>query len=144
MDRLTNKNVDVKPNCGALGEGGAYTIRNSAPEFLEDLLNDAKRTWVGENALRDVVRELYAALKQHEDAEERGGWISVKDRLPDEGMHVLVLFDTGGCTTQDVAYYINHNGGYWNNDWNADISNLGLRDDITHWQPLPDPPKTNA
>ena len=46
-------------------------------------------------------------------------WISVEDRLPEEGEHILVCYIDG-----------------WICDQHAPIDN-----GITHWMPLPEPPK---
>ena len=54
-------------------------------------------------------------------------WISVKDRLPEEAVDVLV-FDNNGKITMDF-YYIN---GFYNE---TEYSKA------THWMPLPKPPK---
>lgn len=58
----------------------------------------------------------------------KGGWISVKDRLPKTGSLALVYGSLGAMT---VARYIARN------DWVVP----GLFSTITHWMPLPEPPK---
>lgn len=81
------------------------------------------------------------------------GWISVKDRLPDgdgnvyedgleESKYVLVY----GCYEDDYGYgigtyirdHINCDAG-----WSGCLSGLYELDccNVTHWQPLPEPPK---
>jgi hypothetical protein len=50
-------------------------------------------------------------------------WISVEDRLPEEGDVVLTFSKNGG---RAVRKFDNGQFGYY--------------DDITHWMPLPDPP----
>lgn len=55
------------------------------------------------------------------------GWISVKKRLPTEeewSRCVLAYLRNGLCR---VAGYSPRAGGFWF--------------DVTHWQPLPEPPK---
>lgn len=60
-------------------------------------------------------------------------WISVKDRLPDDG-HTRVLVNLvsnlpqGGKITMDTDRFV---GGKWIR-WNSSV---------THWMPLPEPPK---
>lgn len=56
-------------------------------------------------------------------------WISVNDRMPEEGENVLTY---GARPFYDVFYInrlINKESGEW------------LYDGVTHWMPLPEPPK---
>lgn len=50
-------------------------------------------------------------------------WISVKDRLPDVGKFVLIYNEINGVL---LDYYDGATFGYY---------------DVTHWMPLPPPPK---
>lgn len=75
-------------------------------------------------------------------------WISVKDELPKHGVEVLIYYSTeilqaylwndlwkGSCIVTD-----NMNDGYVND---RNICKLGSPFDfVTHWMPLPEPPKT--
>ena len=61
-------------------------------------------------------------------------WISVKDRLPDEGEAVLV-FSSYWCSNSFVATLIR-------GEWKAS-SILSRPDLVTHWMPLPEPPEEN-
>ena len=61
------------------------------------------------------------------EAEPENGWISVKDRLPDDDTLVLVYSRQGNYMNLKVDYI---HGGKWFN------SML-----VTHWMPLPTPPK---
>ena len=61
-----------------------------------------------------------------QDAPTIGGWISVKDRLPEDGQDVLV-WDDGGFAYIDVRLC-----GTWK---------YGGNYGVTHWMPLPEPPK---
>lgn len=61
-------------------------------------------------------------------------WTPVSERLPEEGVPVLALCQSGGYQFQSVCY--------WHGGWRAAES--GAPCDavkITHWQPLPEPPK---
>lgn len=68
-------------------------------------------------------------------------WISVKDRLPEDGQKVLA-FGGGERRYYCVAKFFKHfndGGDFWH---------LGAKDrkyspgyKITHWMPLPEPPK---
>lgn len=63
-------------------------------------------------------------------------WISVKDRLPDEELHVLIQWVD--CNDDDTGYtmavcYFNSDG------WNR--YGVGFfEEEVTHWMPLPDKP----
>ena len=57
-----------------------------------------------------------------------GEWISVKDRLPETGKLALVY---GSCGAMTVARHITRN------DWIVP----GMFPHVTHWMPLPEPPK---
>lgn len=58
-------------------------------------------------------------------------WISVEDRLPEEGETVLCYYESdlmGVCTRLHEIWEDSY--GYWESD-----------DAITHWMPMPEPPK---
>ena len=60
-------------------------------------------------------------------------WISVKDRMPEEGQGVLGF--TGSCTR--VALYLGENK-WWTDYHDRAITGENL---FTHWMPKPEPPK---
>jgi hypothetical protein len=78
-------------------------------------------------------------------------WISVKDRLPEEdGQYLVFQKHTYGTYTavlrfakdaRKVDKYDFHRG--WENVWYRYDSEWGYLtiDDVTHWMPLPQPPK---
>lgn len=98
----------------------------------------------GKNDYADALFMAGAALRAKEDAlahdeqmkatpqEDKPsyGWISVKDRLPDKDGSYIV--HSGRSGTVFAAHF-------WarDNRW----SGRGLNLNITHWMPLPDPPK---
>ena len=70
-------------------------------------------------------------------------WISINDRLPEKGMDCLV-FTTSGC--QQIARYTDRNSTYGYNykeKWFRKGSRQLSKKTITHWMPLPEPPKAN-
>ena len=75
-------------------------------------------------------------------------WISVKDRLPEEGVEVLIY-----CNPDIVQAVFSV--GYWKGSFDVtDYMNDGFVPDrrickqgsdydyVTHWMPLPEPPKS--
>ena len=56
-------------------------------------------------------------------------WISVEDRLPEHSARILAYTPPSGNT----AAHTEVSRGF--------MARLGKRTDITHWQPLPEPPK---
>lgn len=66
-------------------------------------------------------------------ADQHPHWLSVKDELPKIGKDVLVLREDG---EMQVAHQYNEEIARW---WSVD--GFPLRNNITHWMPLPAPPK---
>lgn len=63
------------------------------------------------------------------DRLKRGGWVSVKERLPAVGETVLIYYRHHDQQSIITARFVN--GGF-----------IGFWDaDVTHWMPLPEPPK---
>jgi hypothetical protein len=66
-------------------------------------------------------------------------WISVKDRLPKVLQSVLVSLSNKKQTGELV-----HSGIFWHKKFCIDGDNSisqKLSKDVTHWMPLPEPPK---
>jgi len=67
-------------------------------------------------------------------------WIKIEDQLPEDGARVITYFEFSGV---EIAIYKNLEGTedemfgsnlfYNKSGW--------LTDDVTHWMPLPEPPK---
>ncbi len=63
-------------------------------------------------------------------------WISVKDRLPDPYIPVLI-FNKNWARSPQVGVYHDHLGFLL---W-SDLSKLPKEYSFTHWMPLPEPPE---
>ena len=70
-------------------------------------------------------------LGQLYDEVTKPHWISVEDELPEVGVAVLTITPRG---TQRVGFY---EDGWWLANY-IDLVRMGS---ITHWMPLPQPPK---
>ena len=65
-------------------------------------------------------------------------WIPVSERLPEEWWPVLGLIqfhDEKEPPIQQVLWYLGN--GHWRETWRGDM----IESDVTHWMPLPEPPK---
>ena len=94
---------------------------------MSDIVNDEV-----EQAFREGVE--YGSVKALAEAEPVNGWISVKDRLPEDDVSILI------CSTRKTiskATYSSDMGRYYIADSDLWYNEL----DITHWRSLPKPPK---
>jgi hypothetical protein len=86
---------------------------------------------------RNYAEEIYNAgyRKQSE-----GEWISVDDRLPEERVMVLgyVVTDYGDCYPSDCIYVMELIHGLF---YPFNCSAIKGYSKVTHWMPLPEPPK---
>ena len=72
-------------------------------------------------------------------------WISVKDRLPSEHQRIDT-FGVDGARLVDCEFY---DGCFWDLEQSFDTDDCGygcsfythLLEGVTHWMPLPEPPK---
>ena len=80
-----------------------------------------------ESAKAGHIQRLTNEVQRLRNELEKYQWISVKDRLPDEYIDVLTY---GARPSYDVVYI---NRLIDKNEW--------LYDGVTHWMPLPEPPK---
>jgi hypothetical protein len=64
-------------------------------------------------------------------------WISVDDSLPDESAMYIICFDNK--IVAEVGFY--RCPEYENFNWHCPVTFDEIDDCITHWMPLPEPPK---
>lgn len=89
----------------------------------------------------DILNGLWASSHKDVSSKGTGGqWISVKDKHPKHGDIVLcALFDPYDC---DYEYDVLQ----WDDPVKVWVGRYPVSDDddsglVTHWMPLPDPPK---
>lgn len=76
-----------------------------------------------------------------------GSWIAVSDRLPEKNAEVLVALS--GISIPSTGQYTGSSKDRDPNGWCYPAENNGTCDDgsdpvVTHWMPLPDPPKCDV
>ena len=64
-----------------------------------------------------------------------GEWISVEDRLPSIG-ETVIFFGVAGVM---VGFFSGHNTRH--SVWKSHSGYVLWDDEVTHWMPLPEPPK---
>ena len=64
------------------------------------------------------------------------GWINVGDKLPEQGIYVLMRVTCSNYFNIEQGYYSGH--GRWVNCWCS--VRTGSTYPVTHWMPLPGPP----
>lgn len=83
--------------------------------------------------------ELELAYKAGiEDAKNHPNWISVEDELPPKEENVLIW--SSGSKEAMIGYYIGRNWQRKTNDFYSYVDD-GYWHNVTHWMPLPAPPK---
>ena len=76
------------------------------------------------------VKELIAdAITEALSTQKSTEWISVKDRLPEHGSTVCLIY------TKEYGLTIQMWKGYWDSEYPVKEAV------VTHWMPLPEPPK---
>ena len=66
-------------------------------------------------------------------------WISVTERLPEDNQDVLVMVHWRDYPEDTMCYGRKHKTRWYL--WNGELGELIKGFDITHWRPLPEPPK---
>lgn len=102
----------------------ADTLKKSIERLCED--ERTNMTAITYFALHDLL-DTMPTVK----AEPDNGWISVKDRLPELYVDVLI-FTKGGTIAVDCLERIM--------SWGEDFYNY--EQNVTHWMPLPKPPES--
>lgn len=102
-------------------------IKNSTLDecYVEEVLND----------LRKETLDLFSTLLVKEGEKDSEDWISVEEGLPDEGNWYLVM-ERG-----QVNFLFYDSEKIWLSTESTESGSCEWRFPITHWMPLPNPPK---
>ena len=136
-------------------EAGARALAKQQVRGIQ-VINDAFAP-NGDGAL--PLREVDVLWRDYEDQVRlvieaiSGGWISVKDKLPEPDKTVIVRFASGydgahvyawGARCDDAEGWLWGIGGRWGVQPGADIAQNSIEADddytVTHWMSLPEPP----
>lgn len=99
-------------------------------EAIECIQEDGILLGAGDFVDVEALKVAVACMQE----QERNKWISVKDRLPEDGQQVLT-HKNGIC---DVQTYEARRNGWISGCWFWSMAT------VTHWMPLPTPPKEDA
>lgn len=107
-------------------------------DYYEDVLIVVLDTLISEDS-----RLIRVARKDVELMDEKNeGWISVKERLPDEEGIYIVFWDGEVTTLTYVPPFHEHPYG-WHAVCGLDWTKVRMND-VTHWMLFPEPPKEKA
>ena len=83
----------------------------------------------------DIKKVVDGAIKEFKhQGYNVSKWISCKEKMPDDGVNVLIY---AGNRMISLAWYDKDMGYFYICDSDYKYNSL----DVTHWQPLPEPPK---
>lgn len=93
------------------------------------------------------IEAVIAAFRQQQEQESKplNGWISVKDRLPEKDENYIVTVCDEGCSAGEGIWYstvvvvAEYYKGSWT--WYDGGHEYSLDGIVTHWMPMPNPPK---
>jgi len=123
-----------------------YISRDAIVKVIESDLKVESDFIFGNEYIAKGLRSALSDIKRQKaaDVEPIDRWIDaqknpppVVDRRSMTSESVLILRDNGRCA---VAYYCYdaEDGNYWTTD---DDKTMYAWEEVTHWQPLPEPPK---
>ena len=102
-------------------------------EKLIELLQNAKAAMKSENLSCDIARNMFVVDFMMSNGVTVQEWISVDDRLPENiANRVLVV-----CERSNGVFYAHYEKPFWIN-LETDKPFIST---VTHWIPLPEPPK---
>ena len=90
------------------------------------------------SCVRGLTNVGYENIRNLPAADVRPRWIPVTERLPEEWWPVLGLIkfhEKEEPPAQQVLWYLGN--GHWRETWRGDM----IESDVSHWMPLPEPPK---
>ena len=150
MERLTTRDIDGTPILLHDKGYAALLDRLAAYEDTELEPEEIKRLWMRRAA--DAIEELQAQINGWIELERKAliksvpKWINVKERLPEENGRYLVVLKRCGFVNdiklndEEIKILRYHDG--WRLPYHIpEWINETLKQEVTHWMPLPEPPE---
>jgi len=124
------------------------TPEEMAIDYCEPILSDdyaksiGREDWIGTRCVKvGEAHEMYKAFLAGYNA-AAPQWISVKERLPEEDVAVLVYGQVLNDPPDVLGVRRRYNGDQdWKHTWESEDGFIYREDDVTHWMPLPKPPE---
>ena len=92
-----------------------------------------------DSQLQDVIHECKKFIEPASPSVKADGWVSVEDGLPEDGEDVLCISKSINCPV--LSNYNNSAFEVKKYPCPSDRVLIAYWEDVTHWQPLPNPPK---
>ena len=99
-----------------------------------------------------IISRLKARINKLEQRAHKvidGEWISVEDRLPEDGNEIYLVIRLGDISdiahpytpneAMNLAFY--SSGEWWDEGWPENAKEDNIIHGVTHYRPLPSPPK---
>lgn len=102
---------------------------------LSDAQAECKRN--GGNFRFGVLSNVRENLRMMPTVEQERIWIPVSERTPEDGSDILVYCDDG---EESRIVACNYDNGVW---FDCVFNTVMVFKNITHWMPLPEPPKVD-
>ena len=102
-------------------------------DALLEMFGDGPISWTDTPEEIQTINDWREFISMINDAPTVDDWISVNERLPEDGQFVAVRHEVKGRIYTEVAHYLME---LWWLDWDSN----GLELNAISWVPLPEPP----
>lgn len=99
---------------------------------IKDIINQLANRINQPHVIEVYLRQVYA--KGFVDGTKKSPWISVKERLPEEGDPVLIRLKDGVVRLACYDIEEDSNIYFWNDNYSYETIRAW---DVTHWMPIP-------
>ena len=103
-------------------------------DTLKEIIGECPENWADSPEEIVAFNMWHRVMDDIDSTPTIGGWISVNERLPENGQFVVVRHRVEGRIYSEVAHYIMD---LWWLDWDSN----GLELNAISWIPLPEPPE---